>query len=159
MKNTLLKWKTYEMIDSFGGFRSYPFWNLKCIKSGAADSSKSTSHSTIWLCHITPSWVVFSSWFSLWDQDVLFETWKGEKCWKELIDFKMGVNFIIIIVYIYIYMAFKKYSSIQLWVSCCSNHQVYIIYPLKTTKEYKYFINTKNILSCVCRKQFKFPSK
>ena len=54
-----------------------------------------------------------------------------------------------------------KYYSILLLlqVSCCCNHQVYIIYDLKiTTKIYMYttFYQYKNILSCVCHRIFYF---
>ena len=55
-----------------------------------------------------------------------------------------------------LYLVFKKYSSIRLQVSCCCNHQAYIIYDLKITKKYTIFYQYKNILSCVCQKQFKF---
>ena len=43
-----------------------------------------------------------------------------------------------------LYFLLKKYSSIRLQVPCCCNHQVYVIYDLKITKNNGlYFINTK----------------
>ena len=73
-----------------------------------------------------------------------------------------------IYIYIYIYLVLKKYSSIRLQVSCCCNHQVFIIYDLKITKKnnkkkymyiyqkkYTTFHQYKNTLSCVCQKRFK----
>ena len=33
------------------------------------------------------------------------------------------------------------------------------MHDLKITKNVQYFINTKNIISCVCQEQFKFPSE
>ena len=56
----------------------------------------------------------------------------------------------------HLYLVLTKYSRIRLQVSCCCNHQVYIIYDLKITKIYTIFYQYKNILSCVCQKQFKF---
>ena len=44
--------------------------------------------------------------------------------------------YIYMYVYIYIYFVLKKYSSMRLPVSCCSNHQVYIICDLKIEKMY-----------------------
>ena len=55
-----------------------------------------------------------------------------------------------------LYLVLKKYSSIRLHVSCCCNHQVYIIYDLKIAIKYTIFYQYKNILSCVYQKQFKF---
>ena len=55
-----------------------------------------------------------------------------------------------------LYLVLKKYSSIRLHVSCCCNHQVYIIHDLKIAIKYTIFYQYKNILSCVCQKQFKF---
>ena len=44
----------------------------------------------------------------------------------------------------HLYFLLKKYSSIRLQVPCCCNHQVYVIYDLKITKNNGlYFINTK----------------
>ena len=54
------------------------------------------------------------------------------------------------------YLVLKKHSSIRLQVSCCRSHQVYTIYDLKKQKTYTIFYQFKNILSCVCQKQFKF---
>ena len=47
--------------------------------------------------------------------------------------------------YIYIYLVLKKYSRIRLQVSCCFNHQVYIIYDLKITKQYTFMCMSETV--------------
>ena len=39
-----------------------------------------------------------------------------------------------------LYLVLRKYSSIRLQVSCCCNHQVYIIYDPKITKKIYYVL-------------------
>ena len=44
-------------------------------------------------------------------------------------------------IYIQIYIEWEKYSNI--WISCCWNYQLYIVYDLKITKKYTIFYQSK----------------